>query len=544
MAFGLAALLLAGCTKVSTTPSSSASGSAETRQNRYTQPHVLRIGDTQGFTSLNPHLAAAISLGNLSELTMAYLVRYGADNRPIPELATEVPTQANGGISKDGLRITWHLRRGVRWSDGVPFDADDVVWTTNAVNNPANNEIGRDGWDLIAKIDEPDKYTVVYHLKKPYSGYLPTFFGSAGANPCILPRHLLARYPNINHVDYNNKPVGIGPFRYVEWVRDDHVTLEANPYYWRGMPRLRRIVYKFVPDNNTLLEQLQTGEVDMWPYVPSAYFDRIRNLPRTAYIRRASYLYGHLDFNTQRPALREPAVRQALALGVDRNELVQKIAHGVGIVQDTPESPASPWYTPQPRRAFDLAKANALLDAAGWRRGRDGIRAKNGVRLVLDWATYTGSPDTDSRIELIRANWSKLGVAIDVHHYAQSLFFALAQQGGPLFSGRFDVTLFSWQLTPDGDLNPTNACGTIPPNGENVTRLCDPILDRYLQQEKRDYDEAARRATIDKVVRRINELVPWATLAIAEDVSAYNRDLRDFHPNNTTPFDDFMNVDI
>ncbi len=174
-------------------------------------PHELRIGDIQDFDNLNPHLTTSLILGNLSQLTMAYLVRYGHDNRPIPELATIVPTQRNGGISKDGLTITWHLRHGVRWSDGAPFDADDVVFSTNAVNNQKNNEAGRDGWDLITKIDEPDKYTVVFHLKKPYSGYLPSFFGSAGANPCILPKHILGDLPDINHAPYNAMPIGIGP---------------------------------------------------------------------------------------------------------------------------------------------------------------------------------------------------------------------------------------------------------------------------------------------------------------------------------------------
>jgi len=224
---------------------------------------VLVYGDGQNFTSLNPHLYTATSLSNLSSLTMAYLVRYGHDNKPIPELATIVPTQENGGISKDGKTITWHLRQGVRWSDGAPFDADDVVFSTQAVLNPKNNEVGRDGWDLIAKIDEPDKYTVVYHMKKPYASYLPGFFGSAGANPCIIPKHILGKLPDINTAPYNAKPVGIGPFRYVSWKRGDSVTLEANPYYWRGTPKLKQIVYKQIPDRNTLLTQLQTGEIDL-----------------------------------------------------------------------------------------------------------------------------------------------------------------------------------------------------------------------------------------------------------------------------------------
>ena len=119
-------------------------------------------------------------------------VRWDQNNNPYPELATEIPTQANGGVSKDGLTITYHLRKGVKWADGVPFDADDVVFSTKVVLNTANDEIGRLGWDQIASVSEPDKYTVVYHMKKPYSPFVETFFSTAGANPCILPKHLLA----------------------------------------------------------------------------------------------------------------------------------------------------------------------------------------------------------------------------------------------------------------------------------------------------------------------------------------------------------------
>ena len=132
-------------------------------------------------------------------MTMAWLVKWDENNNPYPELATEVPTKANGGVSKDGLTITYHLRKGVKWSDGAPFDADDVVFTTKVILNPATNEVGRLGWDQITKIDEPDKYTVVYHMKKPYSPFVTTFFSTAGANPCILPKHLLDKLPNINN---------------------------------------------------------------------------------------------------------------------------------------------------------------------------------------------------------------------------------------------------------------------------------------------------------------------------------------------------------
>jgi peptide/nickel transport system substrate-binding protein len=540
LAAALAALLLAACTKTGNVAATSGGPAA---QNARTVPHTLRIGDTQDFDTLNPHLATAITLGNLSQLTMAYFVRYGPDNRPVPELATEVPTEKNGGISADGRTITWHLRHGVKWSDGVPFDADDVVWSTNAVNNPANNEVGRDGWNLITKIDEPDKFTVVYHLKKPYSGYLPTFFGSAGANPAILPKHILGSLPNINNAPYNAKPVGIGPFRYTEWVRGDHVTMEANPYYWRGQPKIKKVVFKIVPDRNTLLTQLQTGELDMWTFVPAAFVGRATAFPTVAHFRGPSMVYQHVDFNTAHPALKEKAVRAALRLALDRPAMMQKISHGVGILQETPLSPASPFFSsPPPLTPFDITKANQILDEAGWTRGADGIRAKNGVRLMLDFAAITGSPDADSRIELMRSAWKDIGVGLDVKHYNSALFFQLGT--GILYGGKFDVTAFGWQVTPDADLNPYNACDLMPPNGQNVTRLCDPKLQALLQQEKAAYDEGKRKKIIGDALKIVEDDVPYVVLLVTEDVHVYNKDLTNFHPNNTTPFDDILNADI
>src|SRR5580693_2703634 len=246
-----AACALAACTK--TTSGVSGGG----RINSWTQPHVLRFADAGDVNTLNPHLGQFAAIGYLSSMTMAYLIKWDEHNNPYPELATQVPTQADGGVSKDGLTITYHLRKGVRWSDGAPFDADDVVFSTNVVLNPATNEVGRIGWDQIAKVDEPDKFTVVFHMRKPYSPFVETFFSTAGANPCILPKHLLAKYPNINNIPYNSLPVGIGPFKYERWDRATQVVMIANPLYFRGIPKLQKIVYKIVPDRNTVLSQLE-----------------------------------------------------------------------------------------------------------------------------------------------------------------------------------------------------------------------------------------------------------------------------------------------
>jgi peptide/nickel transport system substrate-binding protein len=515
------------------------------RVNSWTKPHVLTMADAGDVNTLNPHFGQFADVGWLSQMTMAWLVRWDERNRPYPELATEVPTQANGGVSKDGLTITYHLRKGVRWSDGVPFNADDVVFSTRVILNPATNEINRQGWDQIAKIDEPDKYTVVYHLKKPYSPFIETFFSTAGANPCILPQHLLAKYPNINNVPYNSLPVGIGPFKYERWDRAQDVVLVANPLYWRGRPKLDQFVYKIVPDRNTVLSQLQAKELDLWNLVPGAYLSRVQAIPGFSVLRQPSYYYNHIDFDLQRPGLSDPIIRQALKLAIDRKTLIEKIAHGVGSVQDVTTPVNAPYaVTSIPPTSFDIARANALLDRDGWVRGRDGIRAKNGVRLSLTFATTAGSPDADDQIELIRSWWKQIGVDITVRHYPPALMFAPLQQGGIVYSTKWDLIVFAWQNEAIGDYSPIYSCHAFPPNGQNNPRWCNLRAQAAMDALYGHYDQEQRNKDVLIVQQEFVKDIPSVVLSLREDIYAYNKDLKNFHPNGVSPFDNMMNVDI
>jgi peptide/nickel transport system substrate-binding protein len=508
--------------------------------------NYLTIADGSGdVPTLNPHLFTETTLGYISQMTQAFLVKYDAHNRPYPELLTVIPTQANGGISKDGNTITWHLRRGVRWSDGVPFTADDVVFSTNVVLNPANNEVGRDGWNLIAKIDEPDKYTVVYHLKHPYSPYIPTFFGSAGANPSVLPKHLLARYPNINNVPYNAKPVGIGPFRVVDWLRADRIDLEANPYYFRGVPKLRRITYKLIPSVDTLLTLLQTGDVELWPQVPSSYIIHVKALTNLQTDVAPSTFYGHLDFNVTRPLVSDIRVREAVRYALDRREIVQKVVHGYATVQDSVLSPVLP-FAPKgiPFVEHDPARANQLLDQAGWRVGPDGIRVKNGRRLSLQFPYYTGVATADQIVELIREQLRAVGIEIETRKFAPAVFFAPYQNGGIVYGSKWDMTMFSWGNLPNTDISNLFECNQIPPNGQNDLHYCNATLDALLEEVKRTYDERKQADLLAREVRIIVADVPTIVIDVPDFGYTYNKNLTGFQPGAFTPFDNMMNVDI
>jgi peptide/nickel transport system substrate-binding protein len=531
-----AALLLSVCTKA---------GGAQTaaaRVNAWTAPHVLTIADGGDVTTLNPHLSTFASTANLSEMTMAWLVKWDEHNQPYPELATAVPTQTNGGVSKDGLTITYHLRKGVKWSDGAPFDADDVVFSTAVVNNPANNEAAR--FDQIAKVDEPDKFTVVYHLKKPYSPSTVTFFSSCCANPSILPKHLLARYPNINDVPYNALPVGIGPFKFERWDRSKQVVLAANPLYWRGRPKLNTIVYKIVPDRDALLAQLQARDVDMWYQFSGAYLARIQALSAYTVFRQPSYAYSHYDFNVTHPAVSEPVVRQALRLALNRQELVDKVERGVGVVQDSATPATAPYFVDVGTTPYDPAKANALLDAAGWSRGADGVRAKNGVKLDLNVATRTGTPEVDAQLELVRDDWKQIGVALNVRRYPPALMFAPVEKGGIVNGDSWDVITFAWAADPIGDYSSIYGCNAFPPGGQNDLRWCNKTAQRAMDALTGHYGQPERKADLKIFMQEFVNDAPSIVSFLRVDLFAYNKDLKNYHPNNITPFDNMMNVDI
>jgi peptide/nickel transport system substrate-binding protein len=473
---------------------------------------------------------------------MAWLIRWDEHNRPQPELATVVPTQTNGGISRDRRTITYHLRKGVRWSDGAPFDADDVVFSTAVVNNPANNEAAR--FDQIARVDEPDKFTVIYHLKQPYSLSTASFFSSCCANPSLLPKHLLAKYPNINNVPYNALPVGIGPFTFARWDRGKQVVLLANPRYWRGRPKLDEIVYKIVPDRDALLAQLRMHKVDMWYQFSGAYLPRIRALKPYTVFRQPSYAYSHLDFNLTHPAVADPLVRQALRLALNRRAIVDTVEHGVGIVQDSATPSTAPYYVDLGTTPYDPAKANALLDTSGWTRGSDGIRRKNGVALDLKVATQAGRPDLDAQLELVRKDWKQIGVHLALHRYPPALMFAPAQQGGIIYGTAWDVVTFAWAADTMGDFSGAYGCRSFPPAGQNNLRWCDKRAQAAMDALLGHYAQAQRNADVAVLMRAFVRGVPSIVTYLHADMFAYNKDLKNYHPNNVTPFDNMMDVDI
>lgn len=481
-----AAALLCACTKVSLQTG---------QQVSHTIPGTLRYGEIEEPTSLNPLLRLDAVATDLDMFVYGFFFNLDDKMNYVPELATEVPTQRNGGISPDGLTITYHLRQGVKWQDGAPFTSRDVVFTINAINNPRNNLQSREGWDQIASVEPVGDFEVRIHLRKLYAPAVATFFAEGGLYP-VLPAHLLERYPDINRVAFNSSPVGTGPFKFVRWVHADRIELEANPLYWRGPPKLQHIIFRVIPKETTILVQLRTHELDAWFRAPTNLYDQIQKLEPDYRVQLApSLVYSHLDLNQKVPLFQDIRIRRAINYAIDKQSIITKVSHGVNIPADAEISTLSWAYNPHVMHyEYNPAKARALLAQAGWSPGPDGIMTKNGQRLTFNLSAVAGGATGQATESLVQQQLKGVGIDVGIKNYPAELFFAPGQNGGILQTGKYDVGFFSWVAgaDPDGDYS-IYACDEFPPAGQNNLFWCDPALQQAENNARRAYDQSERK---------------------------------------------------
>jgi peptide/nickel transport system substrate-binding protein len=472
------------------------------------------------------------------QLTGAYLTRIGPNGNPTAELAREVPTQRNGGISHDGRTIVYHLRSNLRWSDGSPLTSDDVLFTVRQIIGPNSPVASTAGWDAIASVSSPRAGDVVFRLKRPLATATITFFSSFNGYS-ILPEHLL-RGVDLRTASFNALPVGAGPFRYVSYRRSDRIVMEANPYYFRGRPKLDRIIDKLLPDENTVTTQLLTGEIDLAIRVQPTQLAALRGRPDVSLQMSPSLNTGFIGFQDQRPPFNDRRVREALRLAVDRRRILATVYHGIGSVWDDPVSLLDPFFgggiAAEPA---DPKRAGALLDAAGWRRGSDGLRRRNGQSLTIDFIEQTGNEIGASIAELVRADWANIGVTMSTRALNGDLLFS---PGGAVMNGDFSAVIYGSGILST-DLASTYTCDAIPPHGYNYSRLCDPRVDALVHHADSIYDEAERRRAYLRARRLIADDAPDIPTIHREDVFAIRNGVTGFHPAGLTIFDDVMNLD-
>jgi peptide/nickel transport system substrate-binding protein len=499
---------------------------------------VLRTSIAADPPGLNPMVFDNANVTYLAALIHGFLMRADAEGRLVPDLATVVPSRANGGISSDGRTVTYHLRRGVRWQDGQPFDARDVVFSFAAAMNPNNATPDRTGFDHVASVRAIDPYTVRVTLTRPFSPFVPSCFTMGANDPYpILPAHLLAGKHDINRDPYNAAPVGLGPYKVMSWQRGSRIELTADPNYFRGKPAIAHIEVQIVPDPNTALTLWKTGAVDYQiGRVQAGRFllDGLRTRAGAHVVLKPHYEFDFVLLNVVHPPLNDVRVRRALLLGIDRARIMQNMDGELWVPGDTDRLPGQFAYDPTIVQAkYDLGAAGKLLDAAGWRVGSDGFRAKDGKPLALDFVATTESPSTGRFGLFAQQDLAKLGVHISLKSYSYNLIWASKAEHGIYQSGRFDLTYSGWQPNSVADHSYLFRCDTRPPNGDNMGLICDRAIDAAAREELDTADPAREAAGDRAITRRVVDQSDVIFLGFNREAVAYRDGLLGVEPSVT-----------
>jgi peptide/nickel transport system substrate-binding protein len=481
--------------------------------------------------SLNPIFSLSDDEREISHLMFDMLLDVDSRGRLVPDLALAVPSKANHEISADGRTIMYRLRDDVRWQDGQPLTASDVVYTWHAIMDPDNDVPSTKGYNLVDLIFAPDPYTVVIRLKHPWAPAVATLF-TYGTNPVpILPAHILQDQDDLRRSDFNLHPVGSGPYKLVRWTRDQELVFAANDQYFRGAPKIPTVVAHIVPDTNTTLTMLRSGQLD-WALQSPAQRLALRDDPNIRMHYVAYSGVGALAFNCRRPPFSDARMRFAVAMSIDRRRLSAAITGGQYPVAQSDQPPFSWAHDPSARLpAFDPARADALFDALGWRRGADGLRRKNGRVLSLTLTTFPEGDTAVRTAEYVQEMLRNRGIDAAVKKVTVAQFYLPASQHGLLLSGNYDLAYMVWRAGPDPDDSDLVTC-----RGEaNYAGICDGRLDGLERQALTVLDMRARRALYFAIQERLAELLPYDFLYAPTYGYAVQRNVRGFSPSPYSP---------
>jgi peptide/nickel transport system substrate-binding protein len=467
----------------------------------------------------------------LNRLAFEPFVDVDERGRPIPVLLAWIPTVANGDLTRDGKTIVYRLRHGVRWQDGVPVSARDVVWTIHAILDDRYPVASRAGYDRIAAVQALDPWTVRVRLRAPWAPAVATLFGDGPAPQYVLPAHLLAGERDLTTSAFAAHPVGDGPYRLVSWSRGDKLVYDANPTYWRGRPATARLEVDVVPDPGTNYTLLRSGAL-AWNLVSPAQRATLTGVHGLAFRSVPLAMVVGLALQTQHPPLDDVRVRRAIAASIDRAGISRTITGGRYPVVDTAQPLASWARDPSVHEpAFDPASADRLFDAAGWRRGPGGVRTKNGKPLAL---TYVQFPESQTGVRVavyVQRELQARGIDLTIKSVSNAQLFLPKAEGGMLASGRFDLAYVPWPMGADPDDAFLVTCGGF----ANYARWCDPQVDALERSALTAPDRAEREHLYAAIERRVAAAVPIVFLFDPSYSYAYRDDITGFYPNAFTP---------
>jgi peptide/nickel transport system substrate-binding protein len=472
-----------------------------------------------------------------------------------PGAASEVPTVQNGGISADAKTWTVHLRPGLVWSDGQPYDARDVDYSWRLWLNSKFGAITTQGYDLISSSDETsDELSITFHLTQGYAPFL-SYWVDGWFAP--LPAHHFSRLaPEAILKEILNPKVTSGPFLLGEYLPADHVTLVRNPRYYRareGLPYLDKVVYRITDVDP--LQDLQEGTIASIPALDVSKVQAYQRL--SGYTLVTSLTNANFEgmfFNFHNVVLAShPEVRQAMAMAIDHQALIQMASHSLATPLCTDHgSFYHPGYeVTAPCTPFDPAAAKKLLDDSGWAKGADGVRTRGGQRLEFEYSTNVTGIQYRFDIEaILQRNFRAIGIQLDIQNYSKDQIFGhLLPEGkasppSGAVAGRYDIAEYATGPGGASYYDPDDSwllsCDQIPPKGQNWDFYCNPALDALYKQELATADPGVRQQLFNQIHGIYLTELPFITLYSQTELSIVRKGMHNYQISPITF--DFVNI--
>ena len=435
------------------------------------------IGDA---SNLIPILANDSASHDIAGLVYNGLVKYDKDLKLVGDLAK------SWDISPDGLTLTFHLRKGVKWQDGRPFTADDVLFTYNLTIDPKTPTPYAGDFMMVKAVKALDPHTLRVIYKRPFAPALSSW-GSA-----VLPKHLMASTP-ITKSPLARHPIGTGPYIFEKWIPGEKIVLKANPDYFEGRPCIDRYIYRIIPDMATMFMELKNGTLDQMGLTPLQYQRQTTSLFFKKNFNKYHYLsfsYTYLGYNLREPLFRDRRVRQALSYAINKDEIVKGVLLGLGKVATGPYKPGAWYYNAQVKRySYNPKKALKLLRACGWKMNpRDNLLHKNGHPFKFTIITNQGNSSRMKTAEIIQWRLKKIGIQVKVRTIEWASFIRQ-------FIGkkRFQAIILGWTTGEDPDLFDIWHSSKIKKNGLNFISYRNHEVDELLKKGRETFNMETRK---------------------------------------------------
>jgi peptide/nickel transport system substrate-binding protein len=478
---------------------------------------IIVRGDIGDASNLIPLLASDKPSHDVAGLIYNGLVKYDKDMNTVGDLAESWDITANG------LMITFHLRKGVKWHDGHPFTAADVLYTYQVTIDPKTPTAYAGDFLKVKKAEVLDDYTFRVTYDRPFAPALISWGSS------ILPKHLLDGR-EITKSPLTRHPVGTGPYKFKEWVAGQKIVLVSNPDYFEGRPYIDGSITRIIPDMATLFLELRAQGIDISGLSPLQYTRQTESkLFRDNFnkYRYLSFAYTYIGYNLKNPLFTDKRVRQAISYAINKEEIVSGVLLGLGKPATGPYKPGTWAYNGNVKTYnFNPQKARELLKEAGWQNmNRDGILEKGGKPFVFELVTNQGNETRQKCAEIIQRQLAEVGIKVNIRILEWAAFV-----NDFINKRRFDAVLMGWTIPPDPDAYDVWHSSKTAPEELNFISYKNSEVDVLLEKSRSTFDQKERKKYYDRFQEILAEEQPYTFLYVPDALIIINKRFRGIEP--------------